>query len=520
MSPQSTAKRPLTIYQPPGSAESWPRDTATPSSALSHPELTQRAGQNRRRHEVRVAGRLAGLVALDLAAFLLLRSALHVMRAGWVSLSWLQPLVDRVMYEGFLGGWRFFVALLVSLIATGNYGAGDRRRNVGRILLASTVATSLVLWASLWQNPIGLTLLQFCSTVALTTASVALTRLGGDHLLRRTPLTRGASLRTILVGAPSPCTRMWARLEGGHGGLEVVGYVDSRDSVEDPEYSRAPLGGLAELAKLIHEHGVDTVLLCGHLDDSALARVVNAAVPVECRVLTGARTLSLAGVKPTVCWRGGEPFIELRHVELRVSQMLLKRLLDIVISGAALVCLLPVLFGVTLAIRLNSRGPIVFRQRRLGRNGRVFDCLKFRSMHIDAEQRLRSDAQLLTLYEQNDFKLPEHLDPRVTRVGRILRRTSLDELPQFWNVLVGDMSLVGPRPIVPDEIRHYNDSSSMFLSLKPGLTGAWQVSGRSTLGYPARAVVELEYVESWSIGRDLMILLRTLPTVLFQRGAH
>src|SRR5205823_9277001 len=138
----------------------------------------------------------------------------------------------------------------------------------------------------------------------------------------------------------------------------------------------------------------------------------------------------------------------------------------------------------------DSRGPVFFSQRRLGRHGRVFHCFKFRSMYIDAEDRLRADSRLFAEYVANDYKLPEHLDGRVTRVGRLLRRTSLDELPQLFNVLCGDMSLVVPRPIVPEELKHYDDEGPLFLSLKPRLTGAGEVNGRSSVPSPERARLE------------------------------
>jgi lipopolysaccharide/colanic/teichoic acid biosynthesis glycosyltransferase len=141
-------------------------------------------------------------------------------------------------------------------------------------------------------------------------------------------------------------------------------------------------------------------------------------------------------------------------------------------------------------------------------------------MYVDAEERLRANEELYALYVAGDYKLPEDLDNRITRVGRFLRRTSLDELPQLFNVLRGDMSLVGPRPIVPDELRHYPQEGPLLLSLRPGLTGAWQVNGRSTVSYPIRADLELDYVESWSIAKDFKILLQTLPAVIAQKGAH
>ena len=194
--------------------------------------------------------------------------------------------------------------------------------------------------------------------------------------------------------------------------------------------------------------------------------------------------------------------------------------MDIVGSAVLLIALSPLLAIIAALIVLDSPGPVVFSQRRLGRFGRPIRCFKFRSMFVDAEARLFADPALFRRYVENDYKLPTAIDARVTRIGRFLRRASLDELPQLWNVLKGEMSLVGPRPIVPDEIQHYNGEGPLLLSLKPGMTGQWQVSGRSAVAYPARAAVELEYVEGWSLWRDIGIILRTLPAVLAARGAH
>jgi exopolysaccharide biosynthesis polyprenyl glycosylphosphotransferase len=271
---------------------------------------------------------------------------------------------------------------------------------------------------------------------------------------------------------------------------------------------------------VLHELKVDTVVFCGQASEATFARVVKTVMAAECRLLTAARTFELAGVRPSVVWRRGQPFIELREVAFRGQQMILKRLLDMICSGMALLLLSPLMAALAIAVRLDSRGPAVFGQARLGRHGRVFKCLKFRSMHTNAEQLLRADAELYDRYVKNDFKLPEAIDKRITRLGRFLRRTSLDELPQLWNVFRGDMSLVGPRPIVVDELRHYDKEEPLFLSLKPGITGAWQVNGRSSVAYPARASLELEYVQTWSLGKDLSILARTIPAVLTQRGAH
>jgi lipopolysaccharide/colanic/teichoic acid biosynthesis glycosyltransferase len=141
-------------------------------------------------------------------------------------------------------------------------------------------------------------------------------------------------------------------------------------------------------------------------------------------------------------------------------------------------------------------------------------------MRVDAEQVLRDDPVLYSQYVKNNYKLPEGEDPRITRMGLLLRKTSLDELPQFWNVLRGDMSLVGPRPVIPDELNEYGDKRRVLLSVKPGMSGAWAISGRSRVGYPQRATIELGYVQRWRLKADLSILWRTLPAVVTRRGAH
>jgi exopolysaccharide production protein ExoY len=195
-----------------------------------------------------------------------------------------------------------------------------------------------------------------------------------------------------------------------------------------------------------------------------------------------------------------------------------KRVIDIVGALVGLVLAAPVMILVGLAIKLDSKGPVLFAHRRLGRDGKHFDCLKFRTMHIDAERRVFENEELRHQYVSNHFKIPSHLDPRITRLGRFLRKSSLDEFPQLWNVLVGEMSLVGPRPIVALEATHYGDNIAELLSIRPGLTGLWAVEGRSDLGYPQRADVELQYVRTRSLGADLVILARTPWTVVTQRG--
>jgi exopolysaccharide production protein ExoY len=198
----------------------------------------------------------------------------------------------------------------------------------------------------------------------------------------------------------------------------------------------------------------------------------------------------------------------------------MKRTLDVVVAAGALVVLAPLMAVLTVVVWLSSPGWPLFGQHRLGRGGTVFRCWKFRSMHRDAEEILRRDPQLYASYLANDFKLDCDDDPRVTAIGRFLRTTSLDELPQLVNVLAGQMSLVGPRPVVADELeRCYGPWTSEYLAVRPGLTGPWQINGRNDIRYPERAVLDAHYVHTWSFHQDLTILARTPRALLRGTGS-
>ena len=207
---------------------------------------------------------------------------------------------------------------------------------------------------------------------------------------------------------------------------------------------------------------------------------------------------------------------------VRVSPLpVWKRTLDIVVSAGLIVVAVPVFCLVALALRIEG-GPVFFTQRRLGQGGRIIHVRKFRSMAPDAEDRLRSDPELFDRYVANGFKLPSDEDPRLSRWGRLLRSTSLDELPQLVSVLRGDMSMVGPRPIIEPELVEYTSrgAGDTFLAARPGLTGLWQVSGRSSLSYDQRVELDLRYLDHPSLLTDLAIVARTVLVVLRRRGAH
>jgi lipopolysaccharide/colanic/teichoic acid biosynthesis glycosyltransferase len=194
-----------------------------------------------------------------------------------------------------------------------------------------------------------------------------------------------------------------------------------------------------------------------------------------------------------------------------------KRALDLLSTSIAVVLLLPVWLAVAVAIRLDTPGPILYRSWRVGEGGRLFHFLKFRSMVVGADA-IRDDLRHLNEVDGPVFKIAR--DPRITKVGMILRRTSLDELPQLWNVLRGDMSLVGPRPPIPDEVRHYEPWQLRRLSVRPGLTCLWQISGRSSIGFDEWMRLDMEYIEDRSFTLDLKILFLTIPAVVSGKGAY
>ena len=198
-----------------------------------------------------------------------------------------------------------------------------------------------------------------------------------------------------------------------------------------------------------------------------------------------------------------------------------KRAMDFIGSIVALIIFSPVFLILSIFYLYgDNKGPVFFKQRRIGLNGEEFYIYKFRSMVVDAEDKLKMNSELYSKYIENNYKLEQDEDPRITRFGRFIRSTSLDELPQFLNVLKGDMSLVGPRPVVQEELNEYGDSSDEFLSVKPGITGYWQANGRSNVGYPERVDIELYYVKNKSLLLDVNIILSTVVKVIFRKGAY
>ena len=198
-----------------------------------------------------------------------------------------------------------------------------------------------------------------------------------------------------------------------------------------------------------------------------------------------------------------------------------KRLIDIIISLVALFCMIPLFLVLYIIYHCGrDRGPLFYKQERVGKKGRKFMIYKFRSMIVGAEDKLRENPQLYQAYVKNNYKLPPESDPRITRLGRFLRKTSIDELPQFINILKGEMTLIGPRPIIEKELREYGDQVDKLLSVTPGAMGYWQASGRSNIGYPKRCKYELYYVDHASFIFDLKILFKNIISIFKGEGAY
>jgi exopolysaccharide biosynthesis polyprenyl glycosylphosphotransferase len=331
-------------------------------------------------------------------------------------------------------------------------------------------------------------------------------------------------VRTLFVGRAEDC----AAVAGSPAFRDrrefaSVGFVDLR--VPPSPESR---GHLAELSRVLHDSRAETVVVCGHPSEPQLEDVTRAALSAGCQLLALPRGVDIPGVEPGITWRRGQPLVTLTAPTLKGWQLVVKRAVDLVGASVSLVIAAPLMGIVALAVKLDSPGPIFFRQERVGTGGRRFRVVKFRTMvhgasdaaHRELVTRMLTGDDAGTVSGDHGGRPVYKLigDTRVTRLGQLLRRTSLDELPQLVNVLLGDMSLVGPRPPLPYEIEAYAHWQFDRLEVRPGITGLWQVSGRNLLTYRQMCELDIEYVRRWSLWLDLKILVKTIPVVLFNSG--
>jgi exopolysaccharide production protein ExoY len=464
-------------------------------------------------HLARSTARIAVLMSCDALALLGLLGLIGGIRDHYWLGTTAAAVLGRLVPAGVLSAGQLVGAVLLCLVLLKAYGETGRGQDTGRRVAGAGLGLGLPYWAQIWTE------FRFSSLRAsfLLVSAAALLLIVQRHLVERALRlilpTRLGRARILLVASWHDLRRVPIQAALANRGDVVVA------GLFDPEILRRR-GGTEALAESIRDTGTDTVVLCcGPMSDGALTAVRDAAVSSGCQLASLTRS-PIAVAAPGLSLLYGVPLVVLTQPALRAAGLLCKRAIDAVGALAGLLAVAPLLILVALAIKLERSGPILFGQWRVGSGGKLFRCYKFRTMRVDAEDLLRSDPELYGTYVRNNFKLPEGRDPRITRLGRFLRVSSLDELPQLWNVLCGDMSLVGPRPVVPDELAQYGDRAKLLLSLRPGMAGEWAVSGRSRVGYPERAKIELGYVRGWRLGLDLSILARVVPAVFKGRGAH
>jgi exopolysaccharide biosynthesis polyprenyl glycosylphosphotransferase len=325
------------------------------------------------------------------------------------------------------------------------------------------------------------------------------------------------SYRTLIVGANDEGVRV-ARTLGPRPflGFLPVGFLKT-SSVSADSDGLPVLGAVEDLSDVIVEQGIECVFVASSAVTPELMRETTRALrrfDVEVRV--SANMTEILSSRLTVHPVGDLLALSLRPARLTGGQALAKRIFDLVVGTVALVVIAPVWLVSALMVKLTSRGPVLFSQERVGRVERTFTIYKFRTM-VQGAEGLLSQVEQLNEASGPLFKIRQ--DPRITRVGRFLRRYSIDELPQLINVLRGEMSLVGPRPPLPREVATYEDWHRARLEVKPGITGLWQVGGRSELSFDDYVRLDLFYIENWSILYDVFILGKTVPAVLFRKGA-
>jgi exopolysaccharide biosynthesis polyprenyl glycosylphosphotransferase len=360
---------------------------------------------------------------------------------------------------------------------------------------------------------------------ALLAIVAALVMVGGERLIIRKTLhflrrRGGDATTTIVLGANHEARTVARTLEREAWlGYRIVGFVDDATPTgEEIGNGHEVIGTTADLRRLIREHGVTLVVVAATAFDAArLNRMFWELqdVNVDLQITSGA--VDLMASRMTVQSVAGVPLLYVRRTGMDRLQRTIKRTLDVVASALGLIVLAPFLIATIIWIKLDSPGGAFFKQTRIGRDGRPFTFWKFRTMVQDAEER-KAELEHLSEGPGLLFKLKE--DPRITRAGRALRRFSLDELPQLYNVLRGEMSLVGPRPALPVEVEQYDEWVRNRLRVKPGMTGLWQVSGRTETSFSDYVRYDLFYIQNWSISLDLWILWRTFRAVLSGEGAH
>ena len=330
--------------------------------------------------------------------------------------------------------------------------------------------------------------------------------------------SQGYNTRMILIIADDSTIPFIKQIdEMDDWGYKIWGIISNSEKVKKEcglKFSVYPES--ENFAKLIDEKIIDEVFFCKHdFDTIYLQKLINECKEIGVSFHLHNKVLSFGGIAPKISFLNRQLFLSFRNTPENYVALQVKKTFDFFMSFFTLILISPIILVIAILIKLEDGGPILFKQIRVGRHGRLFKCLKFRTMVVNAEDL---QEKLMSLNEQEGpvFKIKK--DPRVTRIGRFLRKTSLDELPQFINVLFGDMSIVGPRPPVPSEVKQYERSLNRRLSINPGITCIWQVSGRNNIPFDKWMEMDMEYIDNWSLTLDFIIILKTFKVIFKSDG--
>ena len=475
---------------------------------------------NRRRpYAARIIAILIDLILMNVAFVLA-----YLSRYEW---QWLREVESQfyVPYPNYLGQ-----QIILTLILTLTFWQGQvwrRRRGeflideMSRISYATAAGFMLIVAYTFFFRPMAVSRLMLFWAAFFTVILLGLARLG-RRLIQALAYQRGVGVDHVVVVGSGEASRGVIRtlLARPDLGYKAIGYLDDGSGENNIGSGRIPhLGRWQELGRVLRERpdlpAVSPAMPAERHEDILKMIRLCQKYAMDVQVVPDLFQLSLGRVELTNM--GGVPDLGVREQQISLSGAALKRLMDLTwLVLLAAPCLL-ISAAIAIAIKLDSEGPVLFVQERVGQAGKRFRMIIFRPMVADAE------AQKAALWHMNEvdgpiFKIKD--DPRLTRVGRIIRRLSLDELPQLYNILLGQMSFVGPRPPLPDEVARYQPWHRQRLEVKGGLTGLWQVNGRSDLTFDEQCLLDIYYLENWSLALDLRIILQTIPYMLFRRGAY
>jgi exopolysaccharide biosynthesis polyprenyl glycosylphosphotransferase len=494
---------------------------ANPSRSERPPAVA--VNKARRRSTTQAAVTAAIMMATDVLAVLLALYLASILRFNFTYPAWLHispsqiPVVTLPMEPGYL--FFFLVSLLIVNRREGLYGPLQTHslwHELRRTIQACFTAGLLLCGAMYVMHNTSISRTIVAYLLCLTTLFLVLLRSYWRYWLYRR-YARGLDTRNVLIIGASHIGDFLRRqiTHNNHLGRTFKGFLETHEERDGSNNDHFLVGNLRQMDRLVRQHFIDEIIIADRCSTSEVIELVQTARELDVEILAIPGLYEELTPDAPMEYLGNFPVVALHRRNAKAVDHLFKRTWDFAISGLLLIGLLPTLLVIALLIKLDSPGPILYTSDRVGKKGRVFPCYKFRTMVANAEELKQS---LAAQNERNSVLFKMKNDPRITRIGRILRKFSLDELPQLFNVLRGDMSLVGPRPPIASEVQRYEIQHFRRLEVLPGLTGLWQVRARQDPSFEKYVALDLAYVENWSFWMDLKILVRTAEVVFRGTG--